>query len=174
MSMRDWRWSPRVSYMSAKERVGRAMDRVYDRMRHPDAFKLSFEDSVEGDFETLRAANYAVVVTFRRSGEAVPSPVWFGVDDQGRAYVRTMQASGKVKRIYRDPRALLAPATFRGKPTGPALRGSARVLPKDEWSHAEITLAAAYGFGRKVYERMAGDPEGIATYIEIEPIGPAV
>ena len=160
--------------MNVKERVGRAMDRVYDRMRHPDAFKLCLDESVEGDFEALRGAKYGVVVTFRRNGEAVPSPVWFGVDDKGRAYIRTMQASGKVKRIHRDPRALLAPATFRGRPTGPALQGIARVLPKDEWSHAETTLAAAYGFGRKVYERMVGDPEGIAAYIEIEPSRSAV
>jgi uncharacterized protein len=152
-----------------KERVGRSMDRLYDRMRHSEAFKLRSEDAVDGDFEALRGKKYGVVVTFRRNGEAMPSPVWFGLDDDGRAYVRTMEASGKVKRIRNDPRALIAPSTVRGKPTGPAVAGTARVLPKDEWPHAEATLAAAYGMGRKMYEGVVGDADGLATYIEIAP-----
>jgi hypothetical protein len=149
------------------------MNRFFDRMRHPAAFKLGPEDAVNGSFEALRGKKYGVFVTFRRSGEAVPSPVWFAVDDQGRAYVRTMHDCGKVKRIRSNGRALLAPCTSRGKPTGPAVAGTARELPKDEWAHAEATLAAAYGMGRRIYEGMVGEAEGLETYIEIAPQGPA-
>jgi PPOX class probable F420-dependent enzyme len=158
--------------MGVKERVGRAMDRVYDRLRHPDAFKLRFEDAVDGDFSALRGAKYGVVVTFRRTGQAVPSPVWFGIDSEGRAYVRTMRVSGKVQRIGNDTRALLAPSSVRGKPTGPVVRGVARVLPEEDWAHAEVTLAAAYGVGRKFYEGMVGNAEGLVAYIEITPHAP--
>jgi uncharacterized protein len=147
--------------------IGRAMDRLYDRMRHADAFTLTYEDAVAKPFDALRGNKYGVLVTFRRNGEAMPSPVWFAVDDTGRAFVRTMETSGKVKRIRNDARALLAPSSVRGKPTGPALRGVARVLSADEWPHAETTLAAAYGVGRRMYAGLAGDADGLSTYIEI-------
>jgi PPOX class probable F420-dependent enzyme len=155
--------------MSVVERMSRVMNRVYDRMRHPEAFKLRSEDAVGGSFEALRGHNYALMVTFRRTGEAVPSPVWFGLDDEGRAFVRTMHDAGKVKRIRNDPRALIAPSTLRGKPKGPALAGKARVLPKEEWPHAEAALVAAYGVSRKLYEGVLGGPEEMGTYIEIAP-----
>jgi PPOX class probable F420-dependent enzyme len=100
----------------------------------------------------------------------MPSPVWFGLDDNGRAYVHTMYDSGKVKRIRNNSKALIVASTTRGKPTGPVLAGTARVLPKDEWPHAEATLAAAYGAGRKIYQRTLGDAEGIGTYIEVRPV----
>ena len=152
-----------------KERIGRTMDRMFDRLRHPAAFELSHDTAVHGSFDGLRGRKYAVLVTLRRDGEAVPSPVWVAVDADGRAFVRTMRASGKVKRIRNDPRALLAPATLRGRPLGVPVRAIARELPEEEWGHAEATLAAAYGAGRKVYEGIVGDPDGLATYIELVP-----
>jgi hypothetical protein len=41
--------------------------------------------------------------------------------------------------------ALITISSVRGKPKGSVLKGQARVLPKDEWVHAEETLAPAYG-----------------------------
>ena len=155
--------------MSVSGGIGGLMNRIYDRMRHPDAFSINLGDATHGSFESLRRHSYAVVVTFRRSGVAVPSPVWFGLDDDGRAYVRTPRHAGKVKRIRNDPRVLLAPCTVRGRPKGPALVGTGRVLPKEEWPHAEAALAAAYGIGRRWYERALGGPEDAGTYLEIAP-----
>jgi PPOX class probable F420-dependent enzyme len=147
----------------------RLSNKVYDRMRDPAAFKIEAGDDSPSTFEAMRGRKYGVVVTYRRSGEAVPSPVWFGLDTEGRAYLRTGRDTGKVKRIRNDPRAILAPSSVRGKPTGPAVAGTARVVPKEEWPHAEAALAAAYGFGRKVYEAVLGGPEDAGTYIEITP-----
>lgn len=156
--------------MSFAERMGRLSNKFYDRMRSKAAFTISADDAVARDFEPLRGHKYATLVTFRKNGEAMPSPVWFGVDDQGRAYLHTLHDSGKVKRINNDGKALIVASTTRGKPTGPVLAGTARVLPKDEWPHAEATLAAAYGAGRKIYQRTLGDAEGIGTYIEVSPV----
>ena len=154
--------------MSMAERVGRVMNRVYDRLRHKAAFAIRAEDATAaGDLESLRGQKYAVLVTFRRSGEAVPSPIWFGLDDRGRAYARTMHDAGKVKRIRNDPRVLIAASTQRGKPKGPVIAGSARVLPPEEWPNAEAALAAAYGLGRRIYEGALGGPEDLTTYIEV-------
>jgi PPOX class probable F420-dependent enzyme len=155
--------------MSVTERLSRLTNKIYDRMRDRAAFDLRAEDAVGDSFEPLRGRKYAVLVTFRRNGDAVPSPIWFGLDDEGRAFVHTGVDSLKVKRLGNDPRVLLAPSNARGKPTGPPISGVARVLPKGEWPHAEATLAAAYGMSRKLYEGALGVPEDKATYLEINP-----
>jgi PPOX class probable F420-dependent enzyme len=155
--------------MSAFERLARFSDRMFDRLRDKRAFTLTDDDAIDGDFDSLRGHKYAVVVTFRRNGDAVPSPVWFGVDEMGNAYLKTRDDVGKVKRLRNDRRALIAPSNSRGKPTRPAIRGTGRVLPKQEWAHAEETLAAAYGTGRKISERVIGGPEDKGAYIEITP-----
>jgi PPOX class probable F420-dependent enzyme len=156
--------------MSIAERFARLSNRMYDRMRHKAAFTVRAEDAVEGNFESLRGNKYALVVTFRRNGEAVPSPVWFGLDDEGRAYLHTMRDTGKVKRIRNDPRVLIVPSNVRGKPIGPPRAGKGRVVPEEEWPHAEAALAGAYGVGRKIYQRTLGDAGDFGTYIEISPV----
>jgi PPOX class probable F420-dependent enzyme len=155
--------------VSASERLARLSDRVFDRVRDKRSFTITDEDGVDGDFSALRGHTYAVVVTFRRNGDAVPSPVWFGVDGDGAAYFKTRHDAGKVKRLRNDSRVLIAPSSLRGKPTGPAVRGTGRVLPKEEWPHAERTLASAYGGGRKASERLIGGPEESSAYIQITP-----
>jgi PPOX class probable F420-dependent enzyme len=142
---------------------------MFDRLRDKRAFILTDDNAIDGDLESLRGRKYAVLVTFRRDGNAVPSPVWIGVDDKGKAYLKTRHDAGKVKRLRNDSRALIALSNGRGKPTGPAVRGSGRVLPNEEWAHAEATLAAAYGTGRKISERVLAGPEGFGVYIEITP-----
>ncbi|HET6873510.1 MAG TPA: PPOX class F420-dependent oxidoreductase [Acidimicrobiales bacterium] len=152
-------------------RLAKLMDRGYDRMRHPDAFGIGTDDVVTGGFDDLRDSKYAVVVTFRRNGDTVPSPVWIAVDAAGRAYTKTGAHSGKVKRVRNDPRALVAPSTVRGRPKGPVRAGSARILPKEEWAHAEATMAASFGLGRQLYERLFPMSDEATAYIEIAPRG---
>ena len=154
--------------MSVGEKIAAASNRFYLRVRHPEAFRAAAEPGTAHDFAALAGHKYCLLTTFRRDGTPVPTPVWFGVGE-GRLYVRTEAAVGKVKRIRNDPRALIAPSTVRGKPKGPAVAGKARVLPKEEWPHAEAALAAAYGVSRKIYEGVLGGPEEMGTYIEISP-----
>ena len=116
-----------------KERVGHAMHRGFDRMRHRSAFGVDPASAVGGGFDRLRGSRYALLVTFRRSGEAVPSPVWVAVDGEGRAFVRTAQDAAKVRRIRNDPAVLLAPSSGRGRPTAPATPPSWRGRP-EPWS----------------------------------------
>lgn len=155
--------------MGARERVARFSDRVFDRLRDTRAFDLTDDNAIDGDFGSLGVQTYAVVVTFRSTGEAVPSPVWVGVDDGGHAYVKTTPYAGKVRRLRHDRRVVVAPSTLRGKPLGPAIRATGRVLPSSEWAHAEATLARAYGGGRRVVERLLGGHEELAAYIELTP-----
>jgi PPOX class probable F420-dependent enzyme len=153
--------------MNILERFARFNDGVFDRLRDKQAFTLDEEYAVDGDFAALRGHTYALVVTFRRNGDAVPSPAWFAIDERGVAFVKTRHDAGKVKRLRNDPRVLLAPSNVRGKPAGRAVRATGRVLPEEEWPHAVATLVAAYGLGRKVSERVLGGPGLPAAYLEI-------
>jgi PPOX class probable F420-dependent enzyme len=147
------------------------MDKLCDRLRDPAAFKVRAEDATSGGLEALKGSQYALLVTFRKNGKLVPSPVWLAVDSAGRGYLATENMSGKVKRIRNDPEVLVAASTMRGRPKGPVLKAQARVLPKEEWSHAEDTLVAAYGIQRKVYSAVFRVAEAKQEYVEITPGG---
>jgi PPOX class probable F420-dependent enzyme len=155
--------------MSAFERVARFGDRVFDRLRHRGAFAITDDRAIDGGFDSLRDHKYAVLVTFRRNGETVPSPVWFGIDDHGTAYVRTGAHAGKLKRLHHDDRVLLAPSSLRGRPKGQAVRGKGRILAREEWPHAEEALADAYGALRRMEGRALGGREDMVAYIAITP-----
>jgi uncharacterized protein len=106
------------------------------------------------------------VVTFRRSGEAVPTPMWFGLQGE-RMYVRSLADAGKVKRVRRDPHVRVAPCTLRGRPTGPFAEGLGRILLAEETVAAELALDRHYGAKRRWFEGL-GDKLGVQTaYVEI-------
>ncbi|MBA2765170.1 MAG: PPOX class F420-dependent oxidoreductase [Thermoleophilaceae bacterium] len=142
-------------------------NRFYDAIRHPDAYKAHAAPA-GSDFSLLSGHKYALLETFRANGQVVPTPIWFGLAD-GRVFVRTEAKVGKVKRIRANGRARLAPCNARGRPLGPAVEGTARILAPDEEPHAEAALAANYGVSRKIYES-AGEKLGVdAIYIEVTP-----
>jgi PPOX class probable F420-dependent enzyme len=137
-------------------------------VRDPQAFAVAAHSGLEHDFGTLRGHKYCLLISVGASGRSVPTPVWFGLAD-GRLYVRTLVDAGKVKRIRRDPRVRVAPSNARGKPRGALVEGRARVLDPEDEQRAEAALAANYGWGRRLYERLAARG-GEAVYLEISPI----
>jgi uncharacterized protein len=156
--------------MALGERLASVSNRFYDRMRHRDAYTAARGEATAQGFEALRGHKYCLLVTYKRSGDAVPTPVWFGLGDDGRVYVRTETAAAKVKRISRDARVRVAPANVRGKPVGPVAEGTARVLPPEEHDRAERALQANYGLGRRIYEGVATGPLAVpSTYLEVAP-----
>src|ERR1700685_1618623 len=78
---------------------------------------------------------YTSLTTLRKSGVAVPTPIWFG-EEGDRLYVMTRSDSGKYKRIRNNPRVRIAPCTMRGKITGPEFDADARILPPEDWPTA--------------------------------------
>ena len=145
------------------------LDRVYDGMRHRDAFTAARQQPTVQGFDALRGHKYCLLVSFRRSGEPVPTPVWFGLDEAGLLYVRTEGAAAKVKRIRADARVRVAPATVRGKPTGPLAEGTARVLEPEQERRAERALQSNYGLGRRLYEGVAEPLGAHMVYLEVTP-----
>jgi PPOX class probable F420-dependent enzyme len=151
--------------MSLAERVARATDRFYDRMRSPQAARLG-EASPTGNLQDLRGHKYCVLVTYKKSGEAVPSPLWFATGN-GRVYFQTGATSSKVKRIARNPEVRVAPATSRGRPLAAPFAGTARVVSRDEEAEAERWLQSNYGLGRRLYSHL-GDRVA-SVYVEVTP-----
>ncbi len=49
-----------------------------------------------------------------------------------------------MKRLRNNPNVEIAPSTFLGKPTGPAIRAQARLLSGDEAKYASGKLARKY------------------------------
>jgi uncharacterized protein len=144
-------------------------NRFYDWIRHPAARSLAGEQRTVSGFDHLQGHKYCLLVTYKRGGEPVPTPVWFGLSD-GKLYVRSDANAAKVKRIGNDPRSRVAPCTSRGKPLGPPAEGRARILDQPgEGGLAEAALRANYGLGRRIYEG-AGDALGTKTvYLEVTP-----
>ncbi len=62
----------------------------------------------------------ALLTTYRRDGTPVGTAVNIAVDGD-RAFVRTPHRTGKVKRLRNNPNVQIAPCTYLGKPTGPAI-----------------------------------------------------
>ena len=150
--------------MSFMDRMERASSRFYDAIR---SGKAKEAEATESGFGHLNGHKYALLVTYKRSGEAVPTPVWFGVDEAGLFYCRTGRLATKVKRIRNDPHVKVAPCTTRGVPKGPFAAGTARVVDLADQEHAERAIQSNYGTFRKIYEGSAGSMD--AYYLEVTP-----
>ena len=126
-------------------------------------------------FADLAGHKYCQLVTFRRNGLAVATPMWFAVDGD-RVYMKTETPTAKVRRIANDPRVELGPCNFRGRPLGAMATGRARILagPAEE-ARAEGVLRGRYGIGRRLFARLV-EPllhwrGRRSVYLEIAPAG---
>ena len=96
--------------------------------------------------ESLAAARYINLATFRRTGEAVETPVWCA-EKGGKLYVFTAANAGKVKRLRNFSRARVAPCDVRGRVLGPWREAQARIVDEPQTSEgAYAALRAKYGW----------------------------
>jgi len=146
-------------------RLAALQNRFLDWSRSPKANAVATAPPT-GRLDEFHGRKYCVLVTYKKDGDPVPSPLWFGVGN-GKLYAHT--AGVKVKRIERNPEVRVAPSTFRGRPTGAPILGTARVLSSGTENDAEQWLQANYGVQRRVYNRILGDLDAVGVYIEITP-----
>ena len=97
----------------------------------------------ENVLETLGRQRAVVLETRKRDGTWVATPVSIVVAG-GRAFFRTYDASGKAKRLRNFPEVRVAPGTLRGRPTGPAVPATTRLLDDDEAVPVRALLAAKH------------------------------
>ena len=121
-----------------------------------------------GSVGDILACKRSLLVTYRRDGTPVPTPVWAAAAD-GLLYVRTERAAGKVKRLRRDPRLLVAACTVRGTPLRAPFEATARLLAVADEPIAERALARRYGLGRELFERSMDLLRVDMGYLEITP-----
>ena len=95
----------------------------------------------------IRGQKYISLTTFRKTGVGVPTPVWFG-EENDKLYVMTRSDMGKFKRIRNNPQVKIAPCTIRGKVTGPEFTAIARILSQDEFAAARRTINRKYWAAR--------------------------
>lgn len=151
--------------MGIMERVAKASDRFFDRTRSADAGSVADAEPT-GSINDLKGHHYCVLVSYRKNGQPMPSPLWFGVAD-GKAYFLTSPDAYKVKRMRNNPDVRVAPCDSRGKPKGPPFLGKARILSDSEAATAERTIKSNYGIGRRIYTFFSGRVPTV--YVEVTP-----
>ncbi len=92
----------------------------------------------------LEGRKYLSLVTYRRNGLKVSTPVWF-VRGDDHIYVWTIKTSGKVKRIRNNPNVAFAPCKLRGDPLGPYAEGMATISLDDSSKGLRSRFRAKYG-----------------------------
>jgi uncharacterized protein len=76
-------------------------------------------------FDQLVSERYISLVTFRRNGNGVATPLWIA-GDSGKLYAVTDGASAKMKRLKVTDRIRIAACDARGKARGEYADGKAR------------------------------------------------
>lgn len=142
----------------------RAETKLYGTLQKPSTKNPDALPVTGWDVDAFAGEKHCLVMTYKKSGEAVATPVWFvGRDDRLRFL--TGSVSGKVKRLRRDQRVRVAPCSLLGRPRGPAMEGVARILDDDQAALTESALKAKYGIGRRLYYRFLGPDEHV--YVEV-------
>jgi uncharacterized protein len=99
---------------------------------------------VVSEVERLTGGKYVLVTTFRKDGTAVPTPVWVARDGD-ELVIWSATEAGKVKRIRRSGEVEVAACDFRGNPSGPGVRGHARLLDAAGTERTRRLMKAKYG-----------------------------
>jgi len=127
-------------------------------------------------FSMLTGEPYLSITTFRPDGTAASTPVWFVSDDlRRRLFVATGAETWKVRRIRRNPHVRVAVCTARGKVTGEAIEGVARIV--DEGQLVRRLQTEKYGWQKWLIEKayvlsmkIARKPTGESVFLEIVPL----
>jgi PPOX class probable F420-dependent enzyme len=97
------------------------------------------------EYERLASEKYVLLTTYRRTGEPVATPIGVAGAD-GDLVVWTDRASGKVKRILRNPAVEIQACDMRSRTThGAVVRGKARILDGAGSDRVRLVLARKYG-----------------------------
>ena len=122
----------------------------------------------------LDGETYTSLTTFRKTGRAVPTPVWFALAGE-HFYVFSEASAGKMKRLRNDSRIEFAACNARGKVHGEAYAGrGVRVEDPAVIETAYDALRAKYGWQMHLgdfFSRLTGRYDNRA-FIEIELEGP--
>ena len=90
-------------------------------------------------FAAFNGHKYLSLETFKKSGEAVRTPLWFADDPSvnldssaAKIFIYTIGDTAKVKRMRNNPRVKIAPCDMRGNILGPWVDARAEFLTGEE------------------------------------------
>jgi len=118
--------------------------------------------------------SYISLETYRKTGEAMRTPVWFAQNDTTRLiYVWTVANSGKAKRIRNNPSVKLTPSDSRGNPKGDYLQATAQTTPEGsaDYKIGADLINKKYGLLKKIFELFSGNKETQHTIIVLQLAG---
>jgi uncharacterized protein len=90
--------------------------------------------------EPFKGAGTILLTTYKRDGTPVPTPVSIAFDGD-RAFFRSYDQAWKTRRLRHNANVEIAPATLRGKVTGPAVAARATLLTGAQAQFAARALA---------------------------------
>ena len=96
---------------------------------------------------------YVSIITFRKDGTPVPSPVWIVALPDGSAGFTTEDGSGKVKRIRNNSHVTLQACNVRGavKPGSPVVKATAEVLLGEAAQPLRVAINRKYTLVTKLF-----------------------
>ncbi|WP_405836508.1 PPOX class F420-dependent oxidoreductase [Streptomyces sp. NBC_01518] len=102
--------------------------------------------------DRIGRGSHVSLTTFRRNGQAVPTPVG-GLVQDGTLYVLTPPETGKVKRIRNNPQVTIAPCNMKGTvpADAPEVRATARLLDPAETARVEEMMRRRFFMYRLVH-----------------------
>ncbi|MCZ4120547.1 PPOX class F420-dependent oxidoreductase [Streptomyces sp. H39-S7] len=103
--------------------------------------------------DEIARSPYISLTTYRRSGDAVPTPVW-AVRDGDELLVWTKNDTGKVKRIRNSGRVTVTACDARGRIAAgaPTAEGTARLLDGSQLDRVRRAMAGKYGLRFRVLD----------------------
>ena len=122
-------------------------------------------------FTYLVSEKYISLKTFRKSGVAVATPVWFAFDpdDDRKLYLVTDENTGKVKRLRNNPRVQLTPCDRAGKVHGTEIEATIAFVPEAQRSRANAILAKRFGLLYGLINLITTVRRAPRTWLEITP-----
>ena len=87
--------------------------------------------------QSLKTGKYINLLTYKKNGEPVSTPVWFIFKDN-KIFIRTSNKSGKFKRIKNNKNVKFALCNIRGKIKGEWYNGFAKLEPNNRWVFSNI------------------------------------
>jgi uncharacterized protein len=115
-------------------------------------------------------AQYIDLVTYRKNGNPVSTPVWFAIDDADRLVVYADGSSGKIKRIRNSSTVAVAACSMKGKHVGPQMPAVAELLDDAQGPVVHALLNKKYGWKKRLFtlggslveklKRKPANPEG--------------
>ena len=148
--------------------AGRLQYRFFNRMRHREAFVAAERSPEAIGFDGLEGSHYCLLISYKRTGEGVPTPIQFGLRDR-KLYFRSETGVAKLARLGANPRVALGPSDWRGKPLGPLAAGTARVVSQAEEEAAYGALKRNYTLSQRLFEGMVDRLPVEMTYVEVVP-----